>query len=126
MAEGDDHPMKDENLIAPNEHNIVMEIEQFAKDEKKKALVYMDDASVKKELTYNQLMKQVHAVGHVFLDNVILKGDKVLVTVPQILQAYVVYLEPRKTGVVIAPSQEMLTTKDLQYRVTHRGINGVV
>lgn len=126
MAEGDDHPMKDENLIAPNEYNIVMEIEQFAKDETKKALVYMDDASVKKELTYNQLMKQVNRVGNVFLENGLQKGDKVLVMVPRILEAYVVYLAALKTGVIIVPSSEMLTTKDLEYRVTHGGINGVV
>src|SRR5699024_12018987 len=120
-AEGDNHQMKDENVIAPDKYNIVMEIEQFAKDETKKALVYMDDASVKKELTYNQLMKQGNRVGNVFLENGLQKGDKELVMVPRLVEAYVVYLAALKTGGAIVPSPGMLTTKDLQYRVTHRG-----
>src|SRR5699024_12294837 len=98
MAEGDDHPMKDENLIAPNEYNIVMEIEQFAKDETKKALVYIDDERVKKELTYNQLMKQDNRVGNVFLENGLKKGDRVLVMVDRILEAYGVDVADIKNG----------------------------
>src|SRR5699024_11226710 len=71
-------------------------------------------------------MKQVNGVGNVFLENGLHKVDNVFVMVPRILEDYVVYLAAIKTGVIIDPSSEMLTTKDLQYRVTHGGINGVV
>src|SRR5699024_12244185 len=101
------------NLIAPNEYNIVMEIEQFAKDETKQALVQMDDARVKKELTYTQLMKQVNREGNVFLEYGLQKGDKELVMVPRILEDDVVYLSALKTGVIIVQSSVLLTTKDL-------------
>lgn len=112
--------------MAPNDYNIVMEIEKFAKDEMKQALVYKDDTGVSKQLTYQQLLKNVNKIGNVFLENGLQKGDKVLVMVPRILEAYEVYLAALKTGVIIVPSSEMLTTKDLQYRVGHGGINGVV
>src|SRR5699024_7958204 len=73
-----------------------------------------------------QLIKQVERVGNVFLENGLQKGDKVLVMVPRILEANVVYLAALKTGVIIVSSSEMFTTKDLQYRVTHGGITGAV
>src|SRR5699024_12487203 len=86
----------------------------------------MEYVSVKKELTYIQLMKQVNREGNVFLENGLQKGDKGLVMVPRILEAYVVYLAGLKMVVIIVPSSEMFTTNDLQYRVTLVGINRVV
>src|SRR5699024_11570115 len=54
------------------------------------------------------------------------KGDKILVMIPRLIEAYEVYLAALKTGIIIIPSSEMLKTKDLQYRVTHGEVSGVV
>lgn len=118
--------MNQADLIAPDDYNIVMEIEQYAKQDNKLALLYMDQDGNKKELTYSQLMKNVNKIGNSFLEKGLKKGDKILVMVPRILEAYEVYLAALKTGIIIVPSSEMLTTSDLQYRVTHGEINGAV
>ncbi len=118
--------MDREDLLAPDRYNIVMEIERFAKQEEKSALLYINQSGVRKELTYKQLMMNVNKIGNAFLNQGLRKGDKILVMVPRILEAYEVYLAAFKTGIIVVPSSEMLTTADLQYRVTHGEINGVV
>ncbi|MBO1001477.1 acyl-CoA synthetase MbcS [Pseudogracilibacillus auburnensis] len=118
--------MDRDGLIAPDEYNIVMEIEKHAKEKEKIALVYMDEVGNSKEITYEKLLKNVNKIGNVFLEKGLQKGDKLLIMVPRILEAYEVYLAALKTGIIIIPSSEMLTTEDLQYRVTHGEVDGVV
>src|SRR5699024_5732028 len=114
------------SLIAPDDYNIAMEIEKHAKDKEKVALVYVDEQGLTKEITYDELIKNVNKTANAFLENGLKKGDKLLVMVPRILEAYEAYLAALKTGIIIIPSSEMLTTEDLQYRVTHGEVSGVV
>ena len=118
--------MNHDDLIAPDDYNIVMEIEKHAKNDGKIALKYIDETDSKKEITYEQLIKNVNKTGNAFLEKGLQKGDKLLVMVPRIVEAYEVYLAALKTGIIIIPSSEMLTTEDLQYRVTHGEVDGVV
>jgi len=115
-----------EDLIAPENYNIVMEMEKYAEETNKLALMYMDKEGLRKEITYENLLKNVNKIGNVLLEKGLKKGDKLLVMVPRIIEAYEVYLAALKTGIIIIPSSDMLTTSDLQYRVSHAGVNGVV
>ncbi|MBB6453252.1 acetyl-CoA synthetase [Salirhabdus euzebyi] len=118
--------MKREDLIAPEHYNIVMEMEKYAKDTNRKALIFQDEMGSKKEITYEQLMKNTNKVGNAFLESGLKRGDKILVMIPRLIEAYEVYLAALKTGIIIIPSSEMLKTKDLQYRVSHGEVSGVV
>src|SRR5690625_818430 len=115
-----------DDLIAPNDYNIIMEIEKHASNKEKIALNYIDESGFRKEITYDHLIKNVNKIGNVFLESGFKKGDKLLIMVPRIVEAYEVYLAALKTGIIIIPSSDMLTTSDLQYRVSHAGVNGVV
>lgn len=114
------------DLIAPETYNIVMEIEKHAHEQGKLALIYTDEAGHREEVTYEALMENVNRTANVFLEKGIKKGDKLLVMVPRIIEAYETYLAALKIGAIIIPSSEMLTTSDLQYRVTHGEVSGVV
>lgn len=118
--------MNREDLIAPKDYNIVMEMERFAQDPTRKALIWQDDNGQSKEMTYEQLMKNVNKIGNVFHDNGLKKGDKLLIMIPRLIDVYEVYLAALKTGIIIIPSSEMLKTKDLQYRISHGEVSGVV
>lgn len=119
--------MKRESLIAPYDYNIVMEIEKHLTEKgDKQALIYLDDQGNHQTVTYKTLMENVNKVGNTLLQNGLKKGDKVLITVPRIIEAYEVYLAALKTGIIIIPSSEMLRTSDLQYRVTHGEVDGVI
>ncbi|MBP1970609.1 acetyl-CoA synthetase [Virgibacillus natechei] len=118
--------MDKEELIAPKAYNIASEMEQYAADPSRKALIWQDDNGHSKEITYANLMKNVNKIGNAFLEKGLKKGDKILIMVPRIIEAYEVYLAALKTGIIIIPSSEMLKTKDLQYRVNHGEVSGVV
>lgn len=118
--------MKREDLIAPEKYNLVAEVEQFAKDPHKLALKWENESGETKEITYENLMKQVNQTCNVFAQNGLQKGDVVLVIVPRLIEAYVVYLAALKAGMVVIPSSEMLREKDLQYRITHGDVKALI
>ncbi len=118
--------MDKKDLIAPENYNIAMEIEKYASGPERKALIYEDNEGNQQETTYQELLVNVNKIGNVFLSNGLKKGDKVLVMMPRLIESYQIYMAALKTGIIIIPSSEMLRTKDLQYRVTHGEVAGII
>ncbi|NWK85011.1 AMP-binding protein [Staphylococcus sp. GSSP0090] len=118
--------MDKKDLVAPETYNIVSEIEKFAADTTKKAVIFEDVGGKTTEMTYHQLIKHANKVGNVFQKHGLQKGDKVLVMMPRCIETYEIYLAALKLGIVLIPSSEMLRTKDLQYRITHGEVKGIV
>ncbi|MFD0827276.1 acyl-CoA synthetase MbcS [Neobacillus sp. M.A.Huq-85] len=118
--------MKREDLIAPENYNLVSEVERFAKDPNKLALKWENETGETKQVTYDELLKKVNQASNVLIHNGLQKGDTVLVIVPRLIEAYIVYLAALKAGMVVIPSSEMLREKDLQYRITHGDVKAVI
>ncbi|WP_426427639.1 acyl-CoA synthetase MbcS [Staphylococcus equorum] len=118
--------MNKQDLIAPETYNIVSEIEKFTADQYKKAVIFENETGENREITYNDLIKNANKVGNMFLKYGFKKGDKVLIMMPRCIETYEVYLAALKLGIIIIPSSEMLRTKDLQYRITHGEVKGIV
>ncbi|MBM6617439.1 acyl-CoA synthetase MbcS [Bacillus suaedaesalsae] len=113
-------------LLAPLQYNIVQEVEKFASDSTRVALKWENEQGCTKEITYLQLMKRVNQIGNAFLASGLKKGDKVLVIMPRLIEAYQVYLAALKTGLIVIPSSEMLRKKDIEYRLIHGEVKAVV
>ena len=60
--------MNREDLIAPLQYNLVMEIEKYTKDESKVAVKWEDQEGETKEVTYRSLMLAANKIGNVFLE----------------------------------------------------------
>ncbi|RLL46782.1 acyl--CoA ligase [Oceanobacillus piezotolerans] len=118
--------MKREDLIAPEDYNIVMEFEKYANEPERKAIIWEDEDGNQKEVTYQSLIKNANRVGNTLLELGLKKGDKLLVMMPRLIETYEVYIAALKTGIIIIPCSEMFRTKDLQYRITHGEVKGVV
>ncbi len=118
--------MKREDLLAPAKYNLVQEIEKYANGPEKIALKWEDELGNKQEITYEDLFKHVNQIGNTFINNGLNKGDKVLVIIPRLVEAYMVYLGALKAGLVVIPSSEMLRAKDLQYRIIHGDVNAII
>src|SRR5699024_9917896 len=116
----------DTSLIAPENYNIVMEFEKYAKETHRKALILEDDLGNKQEMTYENLINNANRIGNIFLTNNLKKGDKLLVMMPRMIETYEIYIAALKIGVVIIPCSEMLRTKDLEYRISHGEVKGIV
>ena len=115
-----------EELLAPPIYNLVEEIEKYSKDVTKVALKWENESGETSEITYSSLIKRVNQIGNAFTNEGLKQGDKVLVVIPRVIDAYAVYLGALKAGLVVIPSSEMLRTKDLQYRVTHGDVKAIV
>lgn len=118
--------MTRENLIAPEKYNLVSEVERFAVDPERLALRWENERGETKEITYQQLIEKVNQAGNIFLKKGLKKGDVVLIMVPRLIEAYIVYLAALKLGLVVIPSSEMLREKDLRYRITHGEVKCVI
>ncbi|MFJ7934845.1 acyl-CoA synthetase MbcS [Sporosarcina sp. NPDC096371] len=118
--------MNREQLIAPDQYNLVSEFEKYATGTGKEALIYINAQGVKKEITYDELMASANKAANVFKDNGLQKGDIVLVMVPRMIEAYEVYIGALKAGLAVIPSSEMLRSSDIEYRLAHSEAKAIV
>lgn len=118
--------MKREDLLSPENYNIVDEIEKYALGGDKKALVVLNENGEIEEITYNRLIARSNQCANVFVNNGLQKGDVVLVMVPRSIEAYITYIGALKAGLTIIPSSEMLRAKDIDYRIVHSEAKAVV
>ncbi|MTH52831.1 AMP-binding protein [Bacillus mangrovi] len=116
--------MNRESLLAPEDYNLVMEMEKYAQEDKT-ALIW-ENGVTRKELTYKELILQANKVGSALLEAGMRAGDKLLIMTPRILEAYAVYIGAIKAGMVVIPSSELLRPKDLRYRIIHGEVKGIV
>ncbi len=118
--------MNREQLIAPEQYNLVSEFEKYAIGTEKKALIYINAEGNKKEITYDELIASANKAANVFKSNGLEKGDVVLVMVPRLIEAYVTYIGALKAGLVVIPSSEMLRSSDIEYRLAHSDAKAII
>ena len=46
--------------------------------------------------------------------------------VPRLIEAYEVYIAALKAGLVVIPSSEMLSAKDIEYRLVHSDAKAII
>ena len=90
------------------------------------ALHWQDGNGHEAHVTYAALVEEANKIGHVLLNAGFKKGDKIIVMVPRMLEAYSIYLAILKTGMVVIPCSEMLRAKDLDYRIEHAEAKGAI
>ncbi|MFB4161257.1 acyl-CoA synthetase [Geomicrobium sp. JSM 1781026] len=114
------------DLIAPYDYNIADDVEQFAGEEGKLAIRWLNEAGEKKDVTYSELVSRANQYARVLQNHGLQKGDRVIISLPRIPEAYVTYLACLKAGFVAIPCSEMLRTKDLQFRFEHSEARAIV
>ncbi|MBD1380131.1 acyl-CoA synthetase MbcS [Metabacillus arenae] len=118
--------MNKEELIAPEDYNLVSEVEKYSGKASLLAIQWENEQGDKEEITYSELLTRANNIGSALMSKGLTMGDKLLVMIPRLIDAYAVYLGALKAGIVVIPCSEMLRTKDLQYRVTHGDVKGLV
>jgi len=113
------------SLIAPKMYNIVWEIEKFASTNKL-ALKWVCSKGETHQISYKDLYNKVHQYAFTFKNNGLEKGDKLFVMMPRCVETYAVYLAILKIGCVIVPGSELLTLKDILYRIEHSEVKAIV
>ena len=118
--------MNAEHLIAPEQYNITSELEAYKNDAERLAVRWFDAEGNREDVTYQNLFAQMNQYAQALMGLGLQKGDRVLIILPRIPQAYITYLACLRAGLVAIPCSEMLRKKDLGYRMEHSGAKAIV
>ncbi|MDI3257089.1 MAG: acyl--CoA ligase [Kyrpidia sp.] len=115
-----------DSIQIPEYYNFAAVVDEFAEDYSRTALVAVSEDRREEWVPYWRLREWSNQFAHVMNGFGVGRGDRVLVTLPRSVEAYVAYLGLMKTGAVILPGSDMLRAGDLAYRIRHAGVKAVV
>ncbi|ANU18159.1 acyl--CoA ligase [Planococcus maritimus] len=118
--------MNVEQLIAPEQYNITSELEVYKNDAERIAVRWFDADNQRIELSYQDLFSKMNQYAQALIELGLEKGDRVLIILPRIPEAYMTYLACLRAGLVAIPCSEMLRKKDLSYRMEHSGAKAII
>ena len=118
--------MEDLNFFAPQKYNLIDEIEKYAIDEQKRALIICSENNDYEEVTYKQLLEKWYQVANVFKAHGLQKGDRLLIMLPRCIWAYTAYISALKLGLIVVPCSDQLRARDIDYRVRHAEAKAIV
>ncbi|GGG26662.1 acyl--CoA ligase [Lysinibacillus alkalisoli] len=114
------------NLIAPDQYNITQEVEQFGHLDDREAIRWLNAEGDRQIVSYKQLVEKMNQYAHTLTNAGLKTGDRVLVIIPRLPEAYYIFLGCLKAGLVPISCSEMLRAKDLEYRMQHAGASGII
>src|SRR5699024_8471576 len=106
--------MNKADLIASEKYNIVSEIEKYATNPSKKAIIFRDQSGKEEDTTYTQLINNANKIGHMILKYDLKKGEKLLDMITNENKTYKLYITTLKLDIIIVHSSEILRKKDFQ------------
>jgi acyl-coenzyme A synthetase/AMP-(fatty) acid ligase len=101
-------------------------IDRWARERDGPALLWENAAGDERQLTYSELAHLSDQFGNVLRAHGIAKGDRVIVMFPRIPEWMIAMIGALKIGAIPIPSIEMLTARDLEYRVRDSQAKAVV
>lgn len=112
--------------MVPKFYNIAQDVDRYADQPGKLALLWENEEGEKKVITYLELREESNKFANALKGMGLQKGDKVMLTLPRIPETYSIYLAALKLGLVISPGSEMLMPKDLLYRANHSQAKAII
>ncbi|WP_018921468.1 acyl-CoA synthetase MbcS [Salsuginibacillus kocurii] len=118
--------MNRNDLIAPEIYNVTSEMESLSIEGEQTAIRWLNEHSKRRSLSYSQLTEEMNRYANVLTRAGLNKGERVLIILPRLPEAYIVYLACLKAGLVAVPCSEMLRAKDLDYRMHHSEAKAII
>ena len=101
-------------------------VDAWAADPDKLALLWCDESGREERFTYRQISERAQRAGNLMRAKGLRKGDRCIVMLPRLPQWQIAMIACLRIGVIPIPCIDMLTVKDLRYRIEHSGAVGVV
>lgn len=101
-------------------------VDAWARDRDGPALVWENEAGEERRFTYADMARLSNRLGGRLRARGIGKGDRVLVMLPRLPEWMVAIVGAMKVGAVPIPGIEMLTARDLEYRVRNAEAKAVI
>lgn len=101
-------------------------VDAWAKDPAKLALLWCDESAREERYTFRQIAERSKRLGNVLRANGLKKGDRCIVMLPRLAQWQIAMVGCLRVGVIPIPCIDMLTAKDVKFRVEHSGAAGAI
>lgn len=101
-------------------------VDRLAREADGPALIWADAAGHERRFRFSDMARASARFASALAARGIGKGDRVLVMLPRIPEWQIAMVGCLKLGAVPIPAIEMLTAKDIDYRVRHAGVRAVV
>lgn len=101
-------------------------VDRIAREADGPALIWANAAGEEKRFSFSDMSRLTARFASALAARGIGKGDRVLVMLPRIPEWQIAMVGCLKLGAVPIPAIEMLTAKDIAYRVRHAGVKAVV
>lgn len=101
-------------------------VDAWAADPRRLALIALEAGGRERRYTYAQVSALTRGLAAGLQRHGVRKGDRVLVVLPRIAEWQLAMLACVRLGAVAIPCLEMLTPKDLAYRIEHSGAAAVI
>jgi acyl-coenzyme A synthetase/AMP-(fatty) acid ligase len=101
-------------------------VDRWARERDGKALIWENAAGDTATYTYSDLSRLSNRLANVLRARGVGKGDRVIVMLPRLPQWFVALIAVSKLGAVPVPCIEMLTERDLEYRVRNAEARAVI
>lgn len=101
-------------------------VDRYAREADGPALIWANAAGEEIRLSYSDISQLTDRFASVLTQRGIRRGDRVLIMLPRIPDWQIAMVGCLKIGAIPIPSVEMLTRKDINYRVRHADVRAVV
>lgn len=112
-------------LIIPEYYNMAMDVDRHA-ETGRVAIRWENDRGEKRDVSYSELKKESDRIARGLLASGLQKGDRIMILLPRIPEAYTAYLGALKAGLTVLPGSEMLQPSDISYRIRHAQAQAVI
>ena len=101
-------------------------VDAWAKDAQKLALLWCDESGRQERYTFARISELSRRLGSVLRARGLRKGDRCIVMLPRLPQWQIAMVGCLRVGVIPIPCIDMLTAKDVKFRVEHSGAAGAI
>ena len=111
----------------PETFNFAVDVvDAWAKDAQKLALLWCDESGREERYTFARISELSRRLGSALRARGLKKGDRCIVMLPRLPQWQIAMVGCLRVGVIPIPCIDMLTAKDVKFRVEHSGAAGAI
>ncbi|MGQ9551841.1 MAG: acyl-CoA synthetase [Candidatus Bathycorpusculaceae bacterium] len=100
--------------------------DRMAEERTDSAMIIVDDEGVEERVSFRRLKERSNQVANYLKSNGLGKGDRILLLLPNRVELFEVFLGAMKVGCPIIPASTLLTSADIEDRITRGRIKCVI
>jgi acetyl-CoA synthetase len=101
-------------------------IDRRAREQDSQALIWENAAAETRQYSYSDLSLLSNRLANVLRAHGVKKGDRVMIMLPRLPEWFIALIAAMKIGAVPIPCIEMLTARDIEYRVANAEARAVI